>query len=816
MKPEPPRLLFAEIADLNRLQTEAELPDSFLVVSQVALEDTPLRDFRESLKKHAVVALPTRLFSGFIDEPLRKENIEKYRTDLRERVKGCIPIFLRIVSGADSVTKLEKELLDFHDQVRPKQGTTTPRAYILVLTCKLTPELGVLIQKIKDTLQAPVYLMTETLEAGNGTVVRAEFVWPLAVADLLIRLAYSKVEPGASLLAWHSISYGPKPNDEEVEDLRRKFSEEILLPASVHKPEEERFPNPSPQEFFEDTENEALRRNPNRNLEEITAGQNLREWMLDALREKDGVGCLDQSSSETENVKHQRGWEYDTHLFGERLAKARRDYLNSSVDDGLISSQLQKIFLEVQKDPKNIRKYAQESIPATISTPSAPEQIPDSHRKSLCDLEKSRIKSRNRNVGAVLGAEERDKAYDRFLGPLQRSLFATIAVMSSIISYSMLAKTLADNEIRFFIIGVFVLFSALVGAAVGIFVPWLQERALLENAAKMLHLEHAQAREERLSIGKIDSRAVVDLGESSRLLNSNTIALQTARRLCKRIIFIIEKAIENAKVPSIQDRENKTQGESDELENLSASDRDEFRIESHKGGGVNPDGPYHSKTPENVLKTIEGVRNHLKGNDSFKSIAIPVRPEKSDRIAITNLAIDRMIHAQDWTSVWNQICNELDPKWRGHFPYERLFPIALNYAIRIRISIWKELAEEKFNQFNATSKIKLVEELKDFFVKPVSLLTSCEIKGEVKSSRGYILDRLDLKVPADTNLQGLAQAIKQLNPSETTQVDSCPDLLGLGMVVREYRIQITMDSNLVAIKPELSQPPASEISGSSS
>ena len=104
MKPEPPRLLFAEIADLNRLQTEAELPDSFLVVSQVALEDTPLRDFRESLKKHAVVALPTRLFSGFIDEPLRKENIEKYRTDLRERVKGCIPIFLRIVSGADSVT----------------------------------------------------------------------------------------------------------------------------------------------------------------------------------------------------------------------------------------------------------------------------------------------------------------------------------------------------------------------------------------------------------------------------------------------------------------------------------------------------------------------------------------------------------------------------------------------------------------------------------------------------------------------------------------------------------------------------------------
>lgn len=816
MKPEPPRLLFAEIADLNRLQTEAELPDSFLVVSQVALEDTPLRDFRESLEKHAVVALPTRLFSGFIDEPLRKENIEKYRTDLRERVKGCIPIFLRIVSGADSVTKLEKELLDFHDQVSPKQGTTTPRAYILVLTCKLTPELGALIQKIKDTLQAPVYLMTETLEAGNGTVVRAEFVWPLAVADLLIRLAYSKVEPGASLLAWHSISYGPKPNDEEVEDLRRKFSEDILLPASVDKPKEERIPNPPPQEFFEDTENEALRRNPNRNLEEITAGQNLREWMLDALREKDGVGCLDQSSSETENVKHQRGWEHDTHLFGERLAKARRDYLNSSVDDGLISSRLQEIFLEVQSDPKNIRKYAQESIPATISTPSAPEQIPDSHRKSLCDLEKSRIKSRNRNVGAVLGAEERDKAYDRFLGPLQRSLFATIAVMSSIISYSMLAKTLADNEIQFFIIGVFVLFSALGGAAVGIFVPWLQERALLENAAKMLHLEHAQAREERLSIGKIDSRAVVDLGESSRLLNSNTIALQTARRLCKRIIFIIEKAIENAKVPSIQDRENKTQGESDELENLSASDRDEFRIESHKGGGVNPDKPYHSKTPENVLKTIEGVRNHLKGNDNFKSIAIPVRPEKSDRIAITNLAIDRMIHAQDWTSVWNQICIELDPKWRGHFPYERLFPIALNYAVRIRISIWKELAEEKFNQFDDDSKNKLVNELRIFFLKPVSLLTSCEIKGEVKSSRGYILDRVDLKDSKDKPLQGLAQNIEKLKPSETTQVDSCPDLLGLGMVVREYRIQITMDSNLAAIKPELSQPPATEKSGSSS
>lgn len=809
MKPEPPRLLFAEIADLNRLQTEAELPDSFLVVSQVALEDTPLRDFRESLKKHAVVALPTRLFSGFIDEPLRKENIEKYRTDLRERVKGCIPIFLRIVSGADSVTKLEKELLDFHDQVRPKQGTTTPRAYILVLTCKLTPELGVLIQKIKDTLQAPVYLMTETLEAGNGTVVRAEFVWPLAVADLLIRLAYSKVEPGASLLAWHSISYGPKPNDEEVEDLRRKFSEEILLPASVHKPEEERFPNPSPQEFFEDTENEALRRNPNRNLEEITAGQNLREWMLDALREKDGVGCLDQSSSETENVKHQRGWEHDTHLFGERLAKARRDYLNSSVDDGLISSQLQKIFLEVQKDPKNIRKYAQESIPATISTPSAPEQIPDSHRKSLCDLEKSRIKSRNRNVGAVLGAEERDKAYDRFLGPLQRSLFATIAVMSSIISYSMLAKTLADNEIRFFIIGVFVLFSALVGAAVGIFVPWLQERALLENAAKMLHLEHAQAREERLSIGKIDSRAVVDLGESSRLLNSNTIALQTARRLCKRIIFIIEKAIENAKVPSIQDRENKTQGESDELENLSASDRDEFRIESHKNYS---DESSKKEVSQNTI--LDRVRNHLKTNNSIKSIAIPVRPEKSGRIAITNLAIERMIHAQEWTSAWNQICNELDPKWRGHFPYERLFPIALNYAVRIRISIWKELAEEKFNQFDDDSKNKLVKELEDFFVKPVSLLTSCEIKGEVKSSRGYVLHRVDLKDSVDNPLQGLAQEIEKLKPSETTQVNSCPDLLGLGMVVREYRIII--DSNLATIKPELSQPPASEISGSSS
>ena len=815
MKPEPPRLLFAEIADLHRLQTEAELPDSFLVVSQVALEDTPLRDFRESLEKHAVVALPTRLFSGFIDEPLRKENIEKYRTDLRERVKGCIPIFLRIVSGADSVTKLEKELLDFHDQVSPKQGTTTPRAYILVLTCKLTPELGALIQKIKDTLQAPVYLMTETLEAGNGTVVRAEFVWPLAVADLLIRLAYSKVEPGASLLAWHSISYGPKPNDEEVEDLRRKFSEDILLPASVDKPKEERIPNPPPQEFFEDTENEALRRNPNRNLEEITAGQNLREWMLDALREKDGVGCLDQSSSETENVKHQRGWEHDTHLFGERLAKARRDYLNSSVDDGLISSLLQNIFSEVKSDPKNIRKYAQESIPATISTPSAPEQIPDSHRKSLCDLEKSRIKSRNRNVGAVLGAEERDKAYDRFLGPLQRSLFATIAVMSSIISYSMLAKTLADNEIQFFIIGVFVLFSALVGAAVGIFVPWLQERALLENAAKMLHLEHAQAREERLSIGKIDSRAVVDLGESSRLLNSNTIALQTARRLCKRIIFIIEKAIENAKVPSIQDRENKTQGESDELENLSASDRDEFRIGSHKDGGVNPDGHNHSKTPENFLKTIEGVRNHLKGNDSFKSMTTQVRPDKSDPSAITNLNTERMIHAQDWTSAWNQICNELDSKWRGHFPYERLFPIALNYAVRIRISIWKELAEEKFNQFDDASKNKLVEELQDFYKKRVSLLTSCEIKGEEKSSRGYVLHRVDLKDSAKP-LEKLAQKIRELNPSETTHVNSCPDLLGLGMVVREYRIQITIESSLATIKPEPSQSPASEISGSSS
>ena len=809
MKPEPPRLLFAEIADLNRLQTEAELPDSFLVVSQVALEDTPLRDFRESLKKHAVVALPTRLFSGFIDEPLRKENIEKYRTDLRERVKGCIPIFLRIVSGADSVTKLENELLDFDKQVSPKQGTTTPRAYILVLTCKLTPELGVLIQKIKDPLQAPVYLMTETLEAGNGTVVRAEFVWPLAVADLLIRLVYFKVEPGASLLAWHSISYGPKPNDEEVEDLRRKFSEEILLPASVDKPEEKRFPNPSPQEFFEDTENEAIRRNPNRNLEEITAGQNLREWMLDALREKDGVGCIDQSSSETENVKHQRGWEHDTHLFGERLAKARRDYLNSSVDDGLISSRLQEIFLEVKSDPKNIRKYAQESIPATIPTPSAPEQIPDSHRKSLCDLEKTRIKSRNRNVGAVLGAEERDKAYDRFLGPLQRSLFATIAVMSSIISYSMLAKTLADNEIRFFIIGVFVLFSALVGAAVGIFVPWLQERALLENAAKMLHLEHAQAREERLSIGKIDSRAVVDLGESSRLLNSNTIALQTARRLCKRIIFIIEKAIENAKVPSIQDRENKTQGESDELENLSASDRDEFRIESHKNYS---DESSKKEVSQNTI--LDRVRNHLKTNNSIKSIAIPVRPEKSGRIAITNLAIERMIHAQEWTSAWNQICNELDPKWRGHFPYERLFPIALNYAVRIRISIWKELAEEKFNQFDDDSKNKLVKELEDFFVKPVSLLTSCEIKGEVKSSRGYVLHRVDLKDSVDNPLQGLAQEIEKLKPSETTQVNSCPDLLGLGMVVREYRIII--DSNLATIKPELSQPPATEISGSSS
>lgn len=240
-------ILLATPECLDRIEGEGGLRVGFMCRYRGTLHDTadptPQRDgagFDDLLATTRLLGLDEALIRPV--DALRQDRIEleQLRKNFLQKLVARRHVWLRVISGdADdqigSLKALGQSLAEACSAYGVERG---PSAVILVFTTPIADEARALVSALleHDGASTRVYIMGESLQpaADAGRLVASAFVWPMAVARLLVVLSHrgvqgqDQLEERPGLFAWRTILWGGTGSDEVVRRYHALLREKVL------------------------------------------------------------------------------------------------------------------------------------------------------------------------------------------------------------------------------------------------------------------------------------------------------------------------------------------------------------------------------------------------------------------------------------------------------------------------------------------------------------------------------------------------------------------------------------------------------------
>jgi hypothetical protein len=174
--------------------------------------------------------------------------------------------------------------------------------------------------------------------------------------------------------------------------------------------------------------------------------------------------------------------------------------------------------------------------------------------------------------------------------------------------------------------------------------------------------------------------------------------------------------------------------------------------------------------------------------------------------------------ACDWSTIWSSFCKRASGEnVQGYWPYEMLMPVALQFATRVRVEVWRLLAQQKAAHLTPDNP-GIIDQLKAFAktiasdfkaaipgertdAKQVPAFTSCELKSEHPPNITSILHAEwgETNAASDGTQSSsvplrLAEAIKAELKLDGGSVTACRHLVHFGTILRIWRIALVRES----------------------
>ena len=707
--PRIPRLLFADQVNLERLRIEAMLPDNFLHVSSTYLEDTTEEEFKKALHNNTIVALPPNLLNGDINEQLTPGARDRYRKNLRERVKATHVIKLFVLNKQTNTNWLT-ELTDFCNDLNPEDTVVEWKVTcILILEDHTTDKFEQQLNdyeklKEKNGLRK-LYLMTETLEPGAGEIVHARFVWPLAVAKLLTFLGNAEDDKNDScgIWAWRGTNIGPEINDTEVERTRSKTMRQTIFGDASSFQDIELMPDPgkltADPVLFGSKEIADLIEN------KIQVGFSYEIETLGTSSEPNQESqiirsVLDVSQTTEGGALLNAGWNTEIEKYRVGLLNAEATHLFQTAQSDNSTKQLQHIIKYAHSNSHNINNI--------ISLTTSNATLGGKHRASLNTLDTNRRTNQAGSVEIYMAEAELQRAIDRHNSLPERLTLAFLTILFVAGLWSAITKAFWVIEPFWTGIISLTLFTAVVlGCFAGAYIPFIVEKKKLIAARVVLNKWAVDDFNKRKQDAIFSKKILTPATEKDKEIDQSS-AIKRAKSLCERLKYILEQAIEEGQVPTIRLRSLYNNLVPDEDKNLYNEDRREYE-----------------KSATLEIPVYRNITDTKKGFDTDNNSAATL----ADASELD--ASDKNIIATRWEDTWSLLC-KLDPDNLGHFPYSSSLPILRKFATEFRNDIWNQVIEERIKHVDASQVKKNVENIfKSKKLLSVSVIDAPTLKSTI-------------------------------------------------------------------------------------
>jgi hypothetical protein len=683
-------LFFAEPSDLQVLRSEGLLPEDFLGVYDRSLEDTAQLDFENLLGSHSVVAFPRQLLSdkAGLDEALSARAATKYRDNLRQYLAGHQSVRLMILHHppqdipeqpdpqTGSLDGLGDEL-ETLAKVWKENGVDASLTYIVVATRELNRADVAGLDRIRDCpMVNRVYLMTHQLNPSpGGSLIRAEYIWPLAVSRLLCRLIarppkHTSANPKrASLLCWRSVDFGPDIDTQTPEALRIEWTKEAmgLLCESA--------------QGFKDAVNRIGQ------LLEIHAeipsaaqtsrtpqGQSNSGATFNNVPEDKGplgaweAGCRDSGVRLVTNVIGRQRWERTSEDIGAGWRDIVAQATTSRGQDDA-SEALHRVFSETGENPSRIGAAA--DLHAPPPEPSNALQ----RRQDVAALQRLRESRYAEERDCVLAAAEWDAANDRLVPWQDRVIVAIAPVLLLSMQGSLVIYAAGVRRVYLLcsILGVAVI--AATGAAIAIAWSWRTEKRRLDCAAAVLRTQVRQAETAGEEIRNRPVQIAVKSAQAQALRTRRSVTVLVAN-IAKRTRRMLELAVDRGTLKLDATPESLPDRIPPDEHVLAVQDRREY---------------------------VSGIRATVGDKHSLGKL----RTSDSDN----KLNTEKIQICTEFLSHWREWAKDSDPQCRGHYAYAKLFPKLEDWALAVRDRIWS-LAVEQAVEDMRNGRTEISDDLK--------------------------------------------------------------------------------------------------------
>ena len=751
-------LLVASSEVLTELHANCMLPELSLHLLPARLEDTATEAFVESLRKYGVVAIPSGLLTGDLDEePLSEEARRDYLSNLQQRLRRSCSVHLHVVrrDTPDDWAKRARQELEQAASTASSDRITPPTILVVVMLCRLDSRRHAQLQEFDELAErlARRFLMTEKLMEREDQLVQAEWVWPVAVGRLLMCLRMRDLKRAANeqsdaWFAWKTVDIGPRPSDESVEALRRAWTTRLLLPTPEreHVVEHPAIAAPTPAaQLDNDPEVQETRRRVSIDLDH---GSTALSAAARALRTTPGDADTDSgegSSTPTAFV----GWSAIGERFGSAVAKSRarstvvadRAQSDAAPDLAAFSHYVRRIHAFLG----NILAIP-ERVPsdAVAPAPTASQQS----RKILADMADRRVQRRADAHGVLMSAQERDLADQRFM-PLSRRLgWGLVGLACTMATWLALSRFLLESwpGVSGWIVHGCIASGATFGFLGGALIPWWAERTCMERADQLLDRNIRDRRHERVRDIEAIRTAIIepaDLGRRDRVLR---VAWEQACAHCTRLRWIIEKVIADARLPSLAARESQDARVPDEFRNLWHEDTSEYRQGSVEATGIDA-----VKSEEiAVAKLMEDLSPELLSRahtSAARQLANPWSPAAgaaSDHAESPNANGESLADVSEIATRWTATAARLDPHWHAHLPTGPLQSALADTAADVRVRAMDHLRRRLLAKLGGSGQL-ISDKLPKLDDLKKSDFLSCRLAGQHElPGEGLVFTRNDL------------------------------------------------------------------------
>jgi len=644
-----------------RLRVEAMLPDGMLYVYDRSLEETASAEFDEILWKHAIVALPRELFQQDPDEnePLSADSRTRYQANLRQKLNSSQAVRLVILdSGSASATWTDR-IRELYNLINPP-GRMDHASISCILVCpdslqKNTVEQIELIRNFSGLKS--IYVMTDQLRPFDDAkrLVFSRFIWPLAVGRLLARIAYGPRPtevPKARVLAWRALDFGPKIKDEDVEKCRLETTRNVMLEPQVWVDLVENLDSATNQTKTQTAKLSSPEQAKTQVIYGTARANEAAEHNTQIIdpNELDALGLAIKELGEPTWVKL-------ANELGQSMSRSHTSSMISSQQLDAVKEGISAHFLKVHQNPayiNNILNLVQTSEPRNNNV---------SQRETLQKMYEARFVVRSLKIDATCAIHERDKARGRFVSLPRRLAMSGLPLLFIGALWFVMTKKIVPEGSRAlgFIV---VMFAAGFGGFLGALLPWWLERNQIRMADKVCadyKKQGFQASEKWISEGpqQLINRAIENRVDRNEHLVTSRVIL-----LAKRLRWIIDRAIEDAEIPTVRDRKIISANHQDQDRMLEAEDKREY---------------------------LDAATVSINHGDNISRDA---NAELQER-----LSSDRNTLAITFLRTWKELCTTNDPYATGHLPYNKLRPKLLLSAIEIRNTIYETYMEWMIDRY---------------------------------------------------------------------------------------------------------------------